>query len=76
MKFYLLASGSYGNCTLIETNGKKILVDFGLGIIETKSKLLELGCSLDDIDAILITHEHSDHIKSIQYLDCNKILLG
>lgn len=73
MEFYLLASGSYGNCTLIKANGKNILVDFGLGIIETKTKLFELGCTLEDIDAVLITHEHSDHIKSIQYLKSDKI---
>lgn len=73
MEFYLLASGSYGNCTLIKTKGKNILVDFGLGIIETKAKLLELGCTLEDIDAVLITHEHSDHIKSIQYLKSDKV---
>ncbi len=73
MKFYLLASGSYGNSTLIETKGKKILVDMGLGITEIRNKLGVLGYTLNDIDAILVTHEHSDHIKSIKYADMHKV---
>lgn len=66
MKYYVLASGSKGNCTLIEHNGLRVLIDCGT----TKRYLLEqfaaLRLSLEDIDAVLVTHDHSDHTKQIK----------
>jgi phosphoribosyl 1,2-cyclic phosphodiesterase len=73
VRFYLLASGSYGNATLIEFKQATILVDVGLGILELRRKLKTLGYKLDDIDAIFITHEHSDHIKAIKHVDLEKV---
>ncbi|MDR0297049.1 MAG: MBL fold metallo-hydrolase [Streptococcaceae bacterium] len=62
-KYAILASGSTGNATYIETDTHKILVDAGF----TGKKLGELmdsiGRSLSDVDTLLLTHEHSDHIK-------------
>lgn len=62
MKIVSLGSGSGGNCTWIESESTRILVDAGFGPRETQRRLLEVGASLESVDAIVITHEHSDHI--------------
>lgn len=63
MRVINLASGSKGNCTFIEAGQTKILVDVGLSISETVKRLEMIGEQPENIDAILITHEHTDHIK-------------
>ncbi len=65
MRVCLLASGSRGNCTLIETDGCRLLIDAGLSGIETERRLAPLGLSGEDLDAILVTHEHHDHVGGI-----------
>ena len=65
MRAVNLSSGSDGNLTYIETDSAKILVDIGLSCKETEKRLALLGVSGNQIDAILITHEHSDHIKGL-----------
>ncbi|MEE8058305.1 MAG: MBL fold metallo-hydrolase [Pseudomonadales bacterium] len=60
-----LGSGSRGNATLVKSNNTLLLVDCGFTIKETERRLQRLGHSPDDIDAILVTHEHSDHIKGV-----------
>ena len=62
MKFCSLQSGSTGNVQYIEYKDTKILVDCGLNGKQTASRLAMIGVNIDDIDAILITHEHADHI--------------
>jgi phosphoribosyl 1,2-cyclic phosphodiesterase len=57
----ILASGSSGNCTLLETGRTRLLVDAGLGKKETLRRLDALGLKVDSLDGILISHEHSDH---------------
>ena len=66
MRICNLASGSSGNCTYIETDSTKILVDCGKPFSYIVEKLAELNVEPQYIDAIFITHEHSDHIKGIQ----------
>ncbi|MBO4570135.1 MAG: MBL fold metallo-hydrolase [Clostridia bacterium] len=66
MRVKNLGSGSKGNSTLIETGKTKVLLDCGFGIRELTNRLNEAGVSLDEIDAIVITHEHSDHIKGLK----------
>lgn len=61
----LLASGSRGNSTLIEVDGCRILIDAGLSGKETERRLSTLGLGGEDLDAILVTHEHSDHVGGI-----------
>lgn len=73
MKFYLLASGSYGNSTVIQFKGATFMVDVGLSKKELITKLALLGFKLEDMDAIFVTHEHSDHIKGINYVDMDKV---
>ena len=66
MRVCNLASGSSGNCTYIESKQAKILIDNGKPLAYVLNALNELGVAPDSIDAILITHEHSDHIKGIE----------
>ncbi len=61
----LLASGSRGNSTLVEMEGCHLLIDAGLSGIETERRLATIGLTGNDIDAILVTHEHSDHVGGV-----------
>lgn len=65
MRAVNLSSGSDGNLTYIESDNAKILIDIGLSCKETEKRLSLLGVTGNQIDAILITHEHSDHIKGL-----------
>lgn len=68
--FCPLASGSKGNALYIGTERTKILIDAGLSALMVKNKLAEIDVDLADIDAILITHEHTDHIRGLEMLGC------
>jgi phosphoribosyl 1,2-cyclic phosphodiesterase len=57
-----LASGSKGNATLIEAGDQRILVDNGLSVKRLEERLSDLDIHAESITALLITHEHSDHI--------------
>ncbi len=63
--FCSLYSGSTGNCLLVQTDNSNILIDAGVSQKKINEALASLNISLENIDAILVTHEHSDHIKSI-----------
>ena len=63
MKICVLASGSEGNVTYVETEKHKILLDLGTTVKYIKDKLSELSISLNDIDYVFITHVHNDHVK-------------
>ncbi|MBL7212757.1 MAG: MBL fold metallo-hydrolase [Desulfobacteraceae bacterium] len=63
MRFSILASGSSGNTCYIETGKASVLIDAGLSGRETERRLGLLGKSARNLDALIITHEHSDHIK-------------
>lgn len=66
MRICNLASGSSGNCTYIESAKTRILVDCGKSLPYVFNALNELSVDPASIDAILITHEHSDHIKGVE----------
>lgn len=66
--YSILASGSTGNSFYLETPKKKILVDAGLTGKKIISLLSEINRKPEDLDAIFITHEHSDHIKGVGVL--------
>lgn len=68
MQISVLASGSTGNCTYIESQGQKILVDAGLSGKKIEKLLGSIDRSVDEIDAILVTHEHKDHILGVGVL--------
>lgn len=65
MRIQVFASGSSGNCTYIETADRKILIDAGISKKSIDNELAKLGLSFKDIDLLLITHEHIDHISSL-----------
>ena len=66
--FCPLASGSKGNCTYLGTKRTKILIDAGISCKLVESRLSEIDVVMSDIQAILITHEHTDHIKGVERL--------
>ena len=68
MLFISLASGSSGNCTLIHSEKTNLLIDCGISSRRIAEALRALCISLEDIDAVLLTHEHSDHIKGLKRL--------
>lgn len=70
--FCPLASGSKGNCIYLGTNQTKILIDAGISTKVLQARLSEINVDLSDIDAILITHEHMDHILGLKTLAFKK----
>ena len=65
MKFFVLASGSKGNCTYVETLNHHILIDIGISCIQVERKLREKGIDPSSIDIVLITHAHTDHVAGL-----------
>jgi len=65
MRFASLGSGSRGNATLVEWRDTCVMIDCGFSIRDTTKRLEKLGKTPNDIDAILVTHEHSDHWKGV-----------
>ena len=65
MRFASLGSGSRGNALLVEAGDTRILIDAGFGPREMTRRLQRLGLAGEDIDAVLVTHEHSDHIGGV-----------
>jgi len=68
VKFCVLASGSSGNAALLATEKIRILVDAGLSMKELGRRLAAVGEDLERLDAILVTHEHTDHIAGLPVL--------
>lgn len=62
MRFASLGSGSRGNALLVECGKTRVLIDAGFGPREMVRRLGRLGLASGDVDAVLVTHEHSDHI--------------
>ena len=67
-EFISLYSGSSGNCSVVRTGEKYIIIDMGKGVRTTSAALKELGLNISDCAGILVTHEHSDHVKGAGYL--------
>jgi len=62
MRFASLASGSRGNCLVVEAGGTRVLLDCGLSPRETRRRLERLGLAAEELSGILLTHEHEDHV--------------
>lgn len=68
IRFAILGSGSKGNATLIEAGGTRVLIDCGFNLRETESRLQRLGVEAAALAAVLVTHEHSDHLGGVARL--------
>jgi len=71
VKVCVLASGSGGNCTLIRTERTTLLVDAGLSRREILKRIKGVGESAENVQGIVISHEHSDHISALPVLSKN-----
>ena len=67
-RFAYLGSGSKGNSALVQAGKTCVMVDCGFSVTATEARLARLGMSADSIDALLVTHEHSDHIGGVARL--------
>ena len=65
MRFCSIASGSSGNCIYVGSENTHVLVDTGISGKKMEAGLNSLDLTGRDLDGILITHEHSDHIKGL-----------
>ena len=65
LKFSVLSSGSGGNSVYIEADGKRILIDAGLSEKKLSQRMAHIDRSLNGLDAVFATHEHSDHIRGM-----------
>ena len=65
MRICQLASGSKGNSIYIESEKTRILVDAGLSALQISKRLAEIGVEAETLDAVFVTHEHSDHSRGL-----------
>lgn len=68
MRLTVIASGSRGNCSLLEIGSARLLLDCGISCRRIKTAMAPLGLAPDDLDGILITHEHTDHTTGLKTL--------
>ena len=73
MYFDIVGSGSKGNATLVFSNGTTLLIDAGVTIERIETELDRFNKTIKDVDAVLITHNHTDHIKNIKTFSPKKI---
>lgn len=66
MKVCVLSSGSKGNCTYVETENHKVLIDIGTSSLYVEKSLKSIGVNPEDIDMVLVTHAHIDHVAGIK----------
>lgn len=65
LRFASLGSGSRGNAMVIESHETRVLLDCGFNLRELTARLARLGLVPDDLDAIVVTHEHGDHVGGV-----------
>jgi len=65
MRFACLGSGSEGNGLLVEVGSTRVLIDCGFGVRDTVMRLARIGVAPETLDAIIVTHEHADHIGGV-----------
>lgn len=65
MRFASLGSGSEGNALIVQVADTSVMMDCGFGLAATELKLARVGIAPEDLDAVLVTHEHADHIGGV-----------
>lgn len=65
MRFSSLGSGSEGNALIVQVAGTVVMMDCGFGLAATEHKLARAGIAPQDLDAVLVTHEHADHLGGV-----------
>ncbi|MEO8344339.1 MAG: MBL fold metallo-hydrolase [Betaproteobacteria bacterium] len=65
MRFASIGSGSEGNGLVVEAGATRVMIDCGFGVRDTAARLSRIGVAPDSLDAILVTHEHSDHVGGV-----------
>lgn len=68
MRFAYLGSGSRGNAALIQAGDTTLMLDCGFSLVESERRLARLGVAANDLDAIVVTHEHADHLNGVARL--------
>jgi phosphoribosyl 1,2-cyclic phosphodiesterase len=68
MRYASLASGSKGNCHAFSDGGRILLIDVGISFLQIRTRLESLGWPLDQVQAVALSHEHTDHIAAIPVL--------
>ena len=73
MYFNIIASGSKGNATVVVSKKARILIDMGISLTRLEEGLKEINLEVKDLDAVLFTHNHSDHMKGLRFLSPKKM---
>lgn len=68
MRIAVLASGSGGNAVLVEERGTKVLIDCGVSLRQLQRRARAVGVTLEGLAAVLLTHEHTDHVQGVPVL--------
>ncbi len=76
MEYHVLASGSKGNSCFVYDNGTGVLIDCGISRKQLLYKLDQVGFAFEDINFVLLTHDHYDHNKNITIFDNNIVYAG
>ena len=69
VRLTILGSGSAGNCAYVETEEARLLIDAGFSLRQIRQRLATIGRAPENLTAIIITHEHSDHVSSLPLLN-------
>lgn len=72
MYFNIISSGSKGNATIVVADNKVILIDMGITFVRLEEGMKEIGLEPKDIDIALFTHNHSDHIRGLNFIAIKK----